>query len=290
VPIDAHLFLPQMRTPLEAMVSKAQAAESSGFGGIALMDHLAPPMADDQPMWDAMVTAAWLAAHTTTLTISHLVLCDAFRHPAVLAREAVSLDHASGGRFELGIGWGSVPTELATFGVGSVEPRQRVERLGETLQVVRALWTGEPVDFDGTYHHLSGGQQRPVPLDRIPIVIGGAGPKTLRLVAEHADWWNLPVDKVHRLDELRSSVGDAKPSIQQMLTSAPDPATADEVLATAARRFGHMPGRVAGDTATMRAHLHDLEARGIERVYVWFSDFADEQTLQRFGQDVLAAL
>lgn len=290
MPIDAHLFLPQMRMPLETMVSKARAAEAAGFHGVALMDHLTPPMADDQPMWDAMVTAAWLAAHTTTLTISHLVLCDAFRHPAVLAREAVSLDHASGGRFELGIGWGSVPTELATFGVGSVEPRDRVDRLAETLQVVRALWTGEPVDFDGAYHHVRGGQQRPVPLDRIPIVIGGAGPKTLRLVAEHADWWNLPVDKVHRLDELRSAVGDAKPSIQQMVTYAPDPATADEVLATAARRFGHMPGRVAGDTQTMRAHLHDLEARGIERVYLWFSDFADEQTLHRFGQDVLASL
>ena len=154
MPIDAHLFLPQMRMSLEAMVSKAQAAEAAGFDGVALMDHLAPPLADDQPMWDAMVTATWLAAHTSTLTISHLVLCDAFRHPAVLARQAVSLDHASGGRFELGIGWGSVPTELATFGVGSTEPRERVDRLAETLQVVRALWTGEPVDFDGTYHQL----------------------------------------------------------------------------------------------------------------------------------------
>ena len=62
------------------------------------------------------------------------------------------------------------------------------------------------------------------------------------------------------------------------------------VLATAQRRFGHMPGRVAGDSDVMRAHLHDLEARGIERVYLWFSDFADEQTLARFGADVLAAL
>jgi alkanesulfonate monooxygenase SsuD/methylene tetrahydromethanopterin reductase-like flavin-dependent oxidoreductase (luciferase family) len=290
VPIDAHLFLPQMRMSLEAMVSKARAAESAGFSGVALMDHLAPPMADDQPMWDAMVTAAWLAAHTSTLTIGHLVLCDAFRHPAVLARQAVSLDHASGGRFELGIGWGSVPTELGTFGVGSMEPRDRVDRFAETLQVVRGLWSGEPVDFDGTYHQVRGGQQRPTPLDRIPIVIGGAGPKTLRLVAEHADWWNLPVDKVHRLDELRASVGDARPSIQQMVTYAPDPATADEVLATAARRFGHMPGRVAGDTDVMLAHLRDLDARGIERVYLWFSDFADERTLERFGADVLARL
>jgi alkanesulfonate monooxygenase SsuD/methylene tetrahydromethanopterin reductase-like flavin-dependent oxidoreductase (luciferase family) len=290
VPIEVHLFLPQMRMSLETMVSKAQAAEAAGFGGVALMDHLAPPMAEDQPMWDAFVTATWLAAHTSRVTIGHLVLCDAFRHPAVLAREAVSLDHASGGRFELGIGWGSVPTELATFGVGSTEPRDRVERLGETLQVVRALWAGEVVDFDGRFHQVRGGRQQPTPLGRIPIVIGGAGPKTLRLVAEHADWWNLSVDKVHLLDELRPKVGAARPSIQQMVTYAPDPATREEALATAARRFGHMPGRVAGDGDVVRRHLRDLEARGIERAYLWFSDFADERNLERFGAEVLSSL
>lgn len=286
--IQVHLFLPQMRMTVEQVVAKAQAAEAAGFDGVALMDHLAPPMAEDQPMLDAMVTAAFLAASTRRLTISHLVLCDALRHPAVLAREAVTLDHASGGRFELGIGWGSVPAELATFGIGSTEPRDRVSRLGETLQVVRALWTGEPVDFAGDHHVVRGGQQRPTPLDRIPIVIGGAGPKTLRLVAEHADWWNLSVDKVHRLDELREHVGAARPSVQQMLTYAPDPATADEVLATADRRFGSWGHRPAGGSDVMLAHLRDLEARGVERLYAWFTDFGDEANLARFGAEVLS--
>jgi alkanesulfonate monooxygenase SsuD/methylene tetrahydromethanopterin reductase-like flavin-dependent oxidoreductase (luciferase family) len=275
---------------VEDMVAKAQAAEAAGFHGIALMDHLTPPMADDQPMWEAMVMATWLAAATRRITIGHLVLCDAFRHPAVLARQAVTIDHASGGRFELGIGWGSVPTELGTFGVGSMEPKARVDRLGETLQVVRALWTGEPVDFEGTHHQVHGGQQRPTPLGRIPIVVGGAGPKTLALVREHADWWNLPIDKIGKLDQLRDQVGDARPSLQQMVTYAPDPATADEVIATAERRFRHFPHRVVGDSATMVAHVRDLESRGIERVYLWFSDFADEANLARFGAEVLAAL
>jgi alkanesulfonate monooxygenase SsuD/methylene tetrahydromethanopterin reductase-like flavin-dependent oxidoreductase (luciferase family) len=290
VTIEAHLFLPQMRMSVEDMVAKAQAAEAAGFHGIALMDHLTPPMADDQPMWEAMVMATWLAAATRRITIGHLVLCDAFRHPAVLARQAVTIDHASGGRFELGIGWGSVPTELGTFGVGSMEPKARVDRLGETLQVVRALWTGEPVDFEGTHHQVHGGQQRPTPLGRIPIVVGGAGPKTLALVREHADWWNLPIDKIGKLDQLRDQVGDARPSLQQMVTYAPDPATADEVIATAERRFRHFPHRVVGDSATMVAHVRDLESRGIERVYLWFSDFADEANLARFGAEVLAAL
>jgi alkanesulfonate monooxygenase SsuD/methylene tetrahydromethanopterin reductase-like flavin-dependent oxidoreductase (luciferase family) len=290
VRLQVHLFLPQMRMSVDQVVAKARAAEAAGFDGLALMDHLAPPMADDQPMWDAMATAAWLLAATERLTVSHLVLCDAFRHPAVLAREAVTLDHASGGRFELGIGWGSVPTELGTFGVGSTAPRDRVERLGETLAVLRALWSGDPVDFDGRFHHLHGAQQRPTPLDRIPIVIGGAGPKTLALVREHADWWNLPVDKAHRLDELRDQVGDARPSIQQMLTYAPDATTRDEVLATADRRFAHFPGRAAGDADAMVEHLEGLAARGIGRAYLWFTDFADEENLLRFGEEVLPRL
>ena len=68
-------------------------------------------------MWEAMTAATWLAAHTSNLGIGHLVLCDAFRHPAVLARQAATLDHASGGRFELGIGSGSTPDELQVFGI-----------------------------------------------------------------------------------------------------------------------------------------------------------------------------
>jgi alkanesulfonate monooxygenase SsuD/methylene tetrahydromethanopterin reductase-like flavin-dependent oxidoreductase (luciferase family) len=202
----------------------------------------------------------------------------------------VTLDHATGGRFELGIGWGSVPTELATFGVGSTEPRERADRLAETLVVVRALWTGEPVDFDGRFHRLVGAQQRPTPLGSIPIVVGGVGPRTLALVAEHADWWNVSVDKLDRVDELRDRVGRARVSVQQMVTYAPDPATRDDVLALAGRRFGAMSGRVAGDAATMVRHLQGLEARGIERAYLWFTDFAEETTLARFGAEVLSQL
>jgi alkanesulfonate monooxygenase SsuD/methylene tetrahydromethanopterin reductase-like flavin-dependent oxidoreductase (luciferase family) len=290
VTIQAHLFLPQMRMPLEVIVAKARAAEAAGFDGVALMDHLAPPMAEDQMMHEAMVTATWLAAKTERVTISHLVLCDAFRHPAVLARQAVSIDHASNGRFELGIGWGSVPAELATFGVGSTEPRDRVERLAETLTVVRALWTGEPVEFEGRFHQVHGGQQRPTPLGRIPIVIGGAGPKTLALVREHADWWNIPIDKAQRMDELRPQTGTARASVQQMLTFAPDPATRDDVVALADKRFAVYPNRVSGDADVMVAHLRALEARGIERAYLWFTDFADEANLTRFGAEVLSQL
>src|SRR5437016_4104871 len=106
-PVEFWLFLPQMRMTMDQLVEKAKGAEAVGFGGIATMDHLAPPGAEKWPMFDAMITNAWLASRTEQLRVSSLVLCDSFRHPAVLAKEAVSIDHASGGRFELAIGWGS---------------------------------------------------------------------------------------------------------------------------------------------------------------------------------------
>src|SRR5262249_39763649 len=99
---EFHLYVPQMRFTLDAVVDRAVGAESGGFTGIAGMDHLMPPFALDQPMYEAMTTTTWLAARTTTLTVGSLVICDALRHPAMLARECVTIDHASGGRFELG--------------------------------------------------------------------------------------------------------------------------------------------------------------------------------------------
>ena len=284
-----HLFLPQMRLGFEAITTRARAAEAAGFDGIALMDHLAPPMAEQHDMFDAFVTATWIAARTESLTIGHLVLCDSFRHPAILAKQAVSLDHASGGRFELGIGWGSVPDELVRFGVGSAEAPHRVGRLAETLDAVQALWSGEPVRYEGEHHRIDGGQQRPAPLGDIPIVIGGAGPRTLALVAQHASWWNCPIYALDRFDELRAEVGDARPSVQEMIAFVPDAASRGEVTATAQRRFGYMgDGLVIGDADEIGQHCHDLHERGVERIYAWFTDFAEPATLEAFGDQVIS--
>jgi alkanesulfonate monooxygenase SsuD/methylene tetrahydromethanopterin reductase-like flavin-dependent oxidoreductase (luciferase family) len=286
--LEHHLFLPQMRLSMEQLTQRALAAETAGFDGIALMDHLAPPMAETQPMYEAISTASWLLAKTTSLTVSHLVLCDAFRHPAVLAKQAVTLDHASNGRFELGIGWGSVPAEFDTFGVFSTEAKDRVGRLSESLEIITALWSGEVVDFEGTHHQLRGASQQPTP-HNIPIVIGGSGPRTLGLVREHATWWNCPIHQLDRFDELRNSVGDAKPSVQAMVTFAPDPATHDDVMATADRRFGQMSDqRIGGDAAAVTEGLSALEDRGVERVYTWMTDFAEPENLIQFGEEVIA--
>jgi alkanesulfonate monooxygenase SsuD/methylene tetrahydromethanopterin reductase-like flavin-dependent oxidoreductase (luciferase family) len=287
-----HLFLPQMRMPLDAILDRALTAEAAGFEGIALMDHLAPPMAAQHDMWEAMTIATWLLARTQSLVVGHLVLCDPLRHPAVLARQAATLDHASGGRYELGMGWGSVPDELDTFGVGAAPPRERVARLGESLEVIRALWTGEPVTYDGRFFRLRDAQQRPAPTRRIPVVVGGVGERTLELVRAHADWWNVPIHALDRLDERRGLAGDARVSVQTLVALVPTEAGRNAVTDLVARRFG---GSVMGETAVigttdeLAAHFAGLRARGVERSYVWFADFAPPETLSRFG-DVIEAV
>jgi alkanesulfonate monooxygenase SsuD/methylene tetrahydromethanopterin reductase-like flavin-dependent oxidoreductase (luciferase family) len=287
--MEFNLFLPQMRMPFDTLVARAQAAEAAGFVGVTGMDHLAPPMALDQPMYEAMVTTTWLAAHTQRLRVGSLVLCDAFRHPAMLAREAVSIDHASGGRFDLGIGWGSVPEEFTTFGVGSTEPRVRVERFRETLEVIRALWAGETIDYDGEFHHLEAARQEPLPLGTIPIVIGGVGKKTLALVRDYADWWNLHIGHLHRIDELRPQIGNARVSIQQMVAFVPDESAREEVTAMTKRRFGYSRP-VIGTGPELVDHYGELAGQGIERVYTWFCDFAPPETLAAFGDEVVRNL
>ena len=242
-------------------------------------------------MHDAIVTASWLLAHTERLKVGHLVLCDAFRHPAVLARQAVTLDRASGGRFELGIGWGSVPSELEQFGVMTTDAKSRVARLGETLELIRALWTGEPVTYRGEFHKVEGGQQRPTPGSRIPIVIGGVGPKTLALVAKHADWWNCPTHRLHRFDEMRDRVGSARISIQEQVCFIASEDERSDITATAMRRFATPTDKpVVGNAEELTGHFEARIAKGIERFYIWFTDFAPPATLAAFGRNVIGAL
>lgn len=281
-----HLYLPQMRLSHDAILAKATAAEDAGFEGIGFMDHLAPPLAYEQPMWEAMSIATWTLARTERLTVGHLVLCDAFRHPAMLARQATTLDHASGGRFELGLGWGSVPAELDTFGVGSTAPRERVDRLAESLAILRALWSGESVDHAGEHFTLVGARQQPVPLQPIPITIGGVGPRTLALVREYADWWNIPVHELGRLDELRDRAGtDAKLSVQQMVALVPTESERAAVTELVRKRFGatrFYPNIAIGTAPELAEHFARLAELGVERSYAWFADFAPAETIEAF--------
>jgi alkanesulfonate monooxygenase SsuD/methylene tetrahydromethanopterin reductase-like flavin-dependent oxidoreductase (luciferase family) len=286
------LFIPQMRMPFATILERIRAAEANGFDGIALMDHLAPPALPASDMYDCFVTAAAVASATSTVSITPLVTCASFRHPAVLAKMVVSLDHLSNGRFELGIGWGSVPTELGVYGVHDEPPAVRSARLAEQLAILEQLFTGEPFDFAGTFYEMRGAQQRPRPLNgRVPILIGGAGPKrTMPLVARYADWWNLPSTDVHRVEELRALAGNARISTQHVVGLAPTTDALPAVEELTNKRFGNWYGLIIGTPDMVTERLVELARNGVERFFLPFSDFAPPETLALFGREVIPAV
>ena len=277
------LFLPQLRLGIDAVVARAVAAESAGFDGIAFIDHLEPPAAVDQPIWEAMTLATWVAAHTERLRIGHLVLCDAFRHPAVLAKQAVTLAEVSGGRFELGLGSGSWPDEFTRFGLPDADDaKARAARLARDVTTIRDCW-GLGSDTAMI--------QKPLPTHRIPLLFGGTGKTTLVLARDYGDWWNIPSHQLDRLDALMPRVGDARVSMQQMVGFVGDGADEAEIATTSKRRFGYLgSGLVCGDAAAMIEHFGALADRGVQRFYVWFADFATPDTLHEFADTVITAL
>jgi alkanesulfonate monooxygenase SsuD/methylene tetrahydromethanopterin reductase-like flavin-dependent oxidoreductase (luciferase family) len=280
--VEWYLFLPQVRLSAADIAERARHAEASGFDGMAFIDHLEAPGLPDENIWEAMGIATWVAAKTERLRIGHLVLCDAFRHPAVLAKQAVTLSDASDGRFELGLGAGSWPAEFTRFDVGQRDPVARVEQLERHLDLIRQYW-GD----DGRAGRAAQAPRRSHP---IPLVLGGTGRRMMELVRRYADWWNLPANHIDKLPKLAPAAGTARLSVQQMVgfvRSGSDPSSVREV---SIRRFGDLgSGLVCGDADELIGHFADLAAQRVERFYVWFADFAVLDSLHEFGESVIKA-
>jgi alkanesulfonate monooxygenase SsuD/methylene tetrahydromethanopterin reductase-like flavin-dependent oxidoreductase (luciferase family) len=282
------IYLPQLRMPFERILERTLAAEAAGFDSIWLMDHFTAPAAPEVDTFEGFTVATALAARTSTIRIGHLVLCDPFRHPVLLAKMAASLDVISGGRLELGIGWGSVPVELETYGFGPEPPAVRAAKLRESLEILARMFSGEPFDYDGAYYRLRRAIGRPVPTQsHVPIHIGGGGPKlTMPLVAEFADWWNCPGYALDRLDELRPLAGNARISTQHPIGLAAGAASRDDVIAQVHTRFGTWGGVVAGTAGEVADALAAEAARGVDGFVLQFSDFGTPETAHRFMTDV----
>jgi alkanesulfonate monooxygenase SsuD/methylene tetrahydromethanopterin reductase-like flavin-dependent oxidoreductase (luciferase family) len=275
--VEWHLYIPQSRMGIDDLVLRARTAEASGFDGVAFLDHLETPMAPASPIWEAMTTATWVAARTESLRIGHLVLCDPFRAPAVLAKQAVTLAEASGGRFDLGLGSGSMPDELAKFGFGTATGKQRVAALEQTLIALKGYWAGDDA-------------QQPQPSRPIPLLLGGRGPRMLELVRQYADWWNLPATYVQELPKLLPAIGAARASVQQMVGFIGRNADGDDVADKSLRRWGHLgPGLVCGRADELIAYFARLRDQGAQRFYIWFADFGAPESIAEFGETVIAA-
>ena len=282
------IYLPQLRMSFDRILERTLAAEAAGFDSVWLMDHFTAPAAPEVDTFEGWTVASALAARTSTIRIGHLVLCDPFRHPVLLAKMAATLDVISGGRLDLGIGWGSVPAELQTYGFGPEPPAVRAAKLRETLEILDLMFAGETFDYDGKYVRLQRAIGRPVPVQpRIPVHIGGGGPRlTMPLVERFADWWNCPGYALDRIDELRALAGTARVSTQHPLGLAPDRASRDEVIATAHRRYGSWGGVIAGTADEVGRELAAEAQRGVEGFVLQFSDFGTAETIQHFMAEV----
>jgi probable F420-dependent oxidoreductase len=166
---------------LATLLAQAQRAEQLGYSTFLLPDHIGDQFA-------TTLALARIAAATTHLRVGSYVFANDFRHPVMLAREVATLDVFTGGRFELGLGAGWMASEYQQCGILFASPGVRIERLAESLQIIKALLAGERLSFSGRHYTIEGlalalqPQQRPYP----PILVGGSGKRLLSLAAREA--------------------------------------------------------------------------------------------------------
>jgi F420-dependent oxidoreductase-like protein len=166
--------------------------EALGFDSIWVCDHLIQPSRPTGPYHEGWTLLTALAARTERARLGVLVASNTFRHPAITAKMAITLDHVSNGRAEVGIGAGWYVPEHEKFGLEFLDAGARVAQFREAVEIIDSLLRNEVTSYQGTYYQLDDAPMRPAPIQqpRPPLTIGAHGPKMLRLVAEYADRWN----------------------------------------------------------------------------------------------------
>ena len=198
-------------TTYDAMLKMWQGADDTpAFEHAWLFDHFSPIQGSlDGPCFEGWTLLAALAAQTSRLRLGLMVTGNTYRHPAILAHMAATVDVISNGRLDFGIGAGWNEYEHTSMGIPLYAPGERIRRLGEACEIIRRLWTQHLTDFEGRYYQLKEARCEPKPIQKPypPFVIGGSGEQlTLRVVAQYADIWNaMPAtveDFRHKLDVL----------------------------------------------------------------------------------------
>jgi F420-dependent oxidoreductase-like protein len=206
------------RDPLDAWRRTTQVARQAdrlGYDSIWLFDHFhTVPRPTDEITFESFTSLSALAAITERVRLGHIVICTAFRNPALTAKMISTMDSISGGRMELGIGAGWKEDEWLAYGYGFPETKERLARLGDDLGVITAMLAGDKHDhatYEGTYASVRNARNVPKPIQRprVPIMVGGNGPNvTWRLAARHADELNVdgmsPAEVAEALPVIRS--------------------------------------------------------------------------------------
>jgi alkanesulfonate monooxygenase SsuD/methylene tetrahydromethanopterin reductase-like flavin-dependent oxidoreductase (luciferase family) len=284
----------------EDWLALAKACEESPIEALFRSDHYLSVMGrTDRGSLDAWATIAGLAAVTSELRLGTLVSPATFRHPSVLAKNAVTADHISrgGGRIELGMGAGWLESEHAAYGFPFPPTGVRFRMFEEQIEIVRRQWDEGTLDFSGEHYEISGGNALPKPLSPINLIVGGrARPRSLALAARWADEYNLVMMTV---EECAEAVPAVKAAWEEAGRSAPvislmtscivgsdevdllerahavaevrgDDATDPEAYLRAER-----PNTLVGTVAQVRKRLAELEQVGIERAMLQYLPHRD---------------
>ena len=269
-------FWPQPTQSFAAVKGLAQHVEQSGWDGLWLADHFMPNEDNTSAPWpEAWTTLAAIGATIPRLRLGTLVTGNTYRHPAVLAKMAATVDHISGGRVVLGLGSGWQENEHEKYGIPFYTVANRLERLEEACQVIKALFSESSANFDGKFYQLKDAPLEPKPIQQpLPLLIGGGGEKvTLRITAQYADEWNVwgtPKTLRHKmsiLDAHCEKLGRDPKEIHRTAVALLI-LTDDEKLAAKMNSSDGSPPRIAGSVAQLQAIIADYKDSGVDELIV----------------------
>jgi alkanesulfonate monooxygenase SsuD/methylene tetrahydromethanopterin reductase-like flavin-dependent oxidoreductase (luciferase family) len=275
-----------------------QRVEELGYDSLWAPDHLIASegqgTATRLEAWQAL---AALATITTRIRLGPLVSPVTFRHPAVLAKMAATLDHISGGRVILGLGAGGRAEEHRAYGLPFGTPRERTERLEETAAIVRSLWDEPTSNFLGRHYQLQGAHAMPKPLQpRLPLLVAGSGPGPMRVAAKFGDFWNaigLPTVFAEKVPVLREYMRGYAREPTEVSISASFRLLIRDDEAGVSRRLEELDPvwrddayRITGGTRPVLDTLRAYVRAGVRAFLVQFPAPFDFLTLERLAGEV----
>ncbi len=315
----------------DAVARVASKAEQSGFDSLWVSDHFFLDWSkyggpdSVQGSLECWTTMSALASLTSRVRIGSLVLCNDFRYPGLVAKMAATLDLLSGGRLDLGLGAGWYEPEYRAAGIPFDRARERIERVGEAVEIITRLLSGEELTFKGEHYTIDGAICRPLGAQkpRPPVWIGGKGDRTLDVVARVADGWNFswlgPFDayreRSQRVDEacgrngrdpktLRRSVGayilagsddaDTERRFERLIERTP-PGVMQSASGTPGVSWDEFRReRIAGPATEVAEQLSKLVDLGVEEVIVSLGvmpfQLADEEDVELVGSELAPLL
>jgi F420-dependent oxidoreductase-like protein len=300
---------PEVADPAD-LIKFWQEAEAWGYDTAWTYDHFLPITGNTKgPCLDGWMLLGALAAKTSKIRLGVLVTGNTYRHPAVLAKMATTVDLLSNGRLELGIGAGWFEVEHTAYGIPFYSAKERTRRLEEAVQIIRALWSEKETNFSGKYYQIKNAPFEPKPLQKPhpPILIGGQGPKwTLPIVAQYADIWNVPLlispPKIAELmktlngycEKFQRDCNTIEKSALRKLVMTDDPKVIDQTVQTFARMRNLPPEEVrtmlvAGSTEEVKKQIQMYIDAGITHIIFNTYQPFDRDGLQRFAKEVMPA-